>query len=267
MGRCLTALLILCLAACSSGYRAPVEVRHDRTRASKPVVYKAPSTYAVKKGDTLYSIAWRFGLDYRRLAALNGIGRDYAIYPGQRLRLKGRLPTRSQSAKRKPKRTAPSAATKKPASKPVVPRTTKTRPKPKVKPKPKPRSRPKSTSAINWRWPSTGKVVRRFSSTVHKGIDLSGNRGDAVTAAAAGEVVYAGSGIVGLGNLVIVKHNERYLSAYGHNDKLLVREGSKVKAGQTIARKGNSGTDNIKLHFEIRQEGRPIDPLRLLPRR
>ena len=110
-------------------------------------------------------------------------------------------------------------------------------------------------------------MVRKYSSTVHKGIDIGGKRGDAVVAVAGGQVVYAGTGIVGLGELLIVKHNEVYLSAYGHNDRLLVSEGDPVKAGQKIAVKGRSGTDSVRLHFEIRREGKPIDPLRLLPRR
>jgi lipoprotein NlpD len=102
---------------------------------------------------------------------------------------------------------------------------------------------------------------------VHKGIDIGGKRGDPVKAVAAGQVVYAGTGIVGFGELLIVKHNDVYLSAYGHNDQLLVAEGDTVKAGQVIAEKGSSGTDRVKLHFEIRKEGKPIDPQRLLPRR
>ena len=110
-------------------------------------------------------------------------------------------------------------------------------------------------------------MVRKYSSTVHKGIDIGGRRGDAVVAVAGGQVVYAGTGIVGLGELLIVKHNEIYLSAYGHNDRLLVSEGDAVTAGQKIAVKGSSGTDAVRLHFEIRKEGKPIDPLRLLPRR
>jgi len=110
-----------------------------------------------------------------------------------------------------------------------------------------------------------GKVTRGYSSSVHKGIDISGKRGDAVVAVAAGKVVYAGTGIVGYGELLIVKHNEIYLSAYGHNYRLLVREGEQVKAGQKIAEKGSSGTDTVKLHFEIRKEGKPVDPQKLLP--
>jgi lipoprotein NlpD len=109
--------------------------------------------------------------------------------------------------------------------------------------------------------------VRKYSPTVHKGIDIGGRRGDSVVAVAAGQVVYAGTGIVGLGELLIVKHNHIYLSAYGHNSRLLVAEGDSVAAGQRIAEKGSSGTDSVRLHFEIRKEGKPIDPLRLLPRR
>ncbi len=120
---------------------------------------------------------------------------------------------------------------------------------------------------IAWQWPTSGSVIRGYSESLHKGVDVGGARGDAVTAAAAGKVVYAGSGIAGLGELLILKHNDVYLSAYGHNDALLVSEGDSVAVGQVIARKGSSGTDAVKLHFEIRQEGKPVDPQRLLPSR
>ena len=102
---------------------------------------------------------------------------------------------------------------------------------------------------------------------MHKGIDIGGSRGDPIYAVADGTVVYAGTGIVGFGELVIVKHNDIYISAYGHNERLLVKENDVVGAGQVIAEKGSSGTDSVKLHFEIRKEGKPIDPLRVLPRR
>lgn len=118
-----------------------------------------------------------------------------------------------------------------------------------------------------WLWPTSGPVIRGYSESVHKGIDIGGARGDKVSAVAAGKVVYAGTGIAGFGELLIIKHNDIYLSAYGHNDELLVAEGDTVAAGQAIAQKGSSGTDTIKLHFEIRQEGKPIDPQRLLPGR
>ncbi|MFB3080047.1 MAG: peptidoglycan DD-metalloendopeptidase family protein, partial [Lysobacterales bacterium] len=118
-----------------------------------------------------------------------------------------------------------------------------------------------------WRWPTEGKIVRGYSGTVHKGVDIDGKAGDAVRAVAAGKVVYAGSGIVGYGNLLIVKHNDLYLSAYGHNRSLLVQEGESVAVGQRIAEKGSSATNAVKLHFEIRREGKPVDPVTLLPSR
>ncbi len=118
-----------------------------------------------------------------------------------------------------------------------------------------------------WRWPSSGKVVRNYQSNFHKGVDIAGKRGDPVQAVADGQVVYAGTGVKGYGALLIVKHNDEFLSAYGHNDAILVSEGEGVRAGQQIAQKGSSGTDTVKLHFEIRRQGKPVDPLKLLPSR
>ena len=118
-----------------------------------------------------------------------------------------------------------------------------------------------------WRWPSSGKVVRNYQSNFHKGVDIAGKRGDPVQAVADGQVVYAGTGVKGYGALLIVKHNDEFLSAYGHNDAILVAEGEGVRAGQQIAQKGSSGTDTVKLHFEIRRQGKPVDPLKLLPSR
>ena len=120
-----------------------------------------------------------------------------------------------------------------------------------------------------WQWPASGKVIGRFAGgpQPHKGIDLDGRTGDPVRAANSGVVVYAGSGVRGYGNLLIVKHDDVYLSAYAHNSELLVSEGDVVKAGQTIARIGDSGTDRVKLHFEVRRKGTPVDPAKVLPRR
>ena len=118
-----------------------------------------------------------------------------------------------------------------------------------------------------WLWPGKGPVERAYSAVLHKGIDIAGQRGDPVYATAAGVVVYAGTGVKGYGALLIVKHNDQFLSAYGHNDAMLVAEGANVRAGQQLARMGSSGTDTVKLHFEIRRKGQPVDPLRLLPRR
>ena len=126
---------------------------------------------------------------------------------------------------------------------------------------------PKLGPVTRWLWPGKGPVERAYSAVLHKGIDITGQRGDPVYATAAGVVVYAGTGVKGYGVLLIVKHNEQFLSAYGHNDVMLVAEGASIRAGQQIARMGSSGTDTVKLHFEIRRKGQPVDPLRLLPRR
>ena len=236
-------VLCLILVACASeAPRAPVEQRQGVKKAQGN-----PASHTVVRGDTLYGIAWRYGRDYRELARANGISRPYTIYPGQVLSLeRARAGTPSAAARPVPKTTV---------TKPSPPRVTNTVPAPPDRP------------VSDWMWPTRGKIVRKYSANSHNGIDIDGKAGDAVQATAAGRVVYAGSGIVGYGLLVIVKHNETYLSAYGHNQSLLVSEGDTVKAGQRIAEKGNSGTNTVKLHFEIRREGKPVDPQRLLPSR
>jgi lipoprotein NlpD len=252
--RTLVVITLIGLAACAGDPpRAPVEDRRSQGTAARSWV---PTTYSVSRGDTLYAIAWRYGLDYRQLARINGIASPYTIYPGQSLRLKGSpvpvarddgKPAAAARATGKPAQSAPRVA-----SKPAV---TSRSPAPSGV----------TGSSINWRWPTRGKVVRRFSGAVHKGIDIDGEAGDPVLAVATGQVVYAGSGIVGYGKLLIIKHNDVYLSAYGHNRRLLVSEGAQVKAGQKIAEKGSSATNSVKLHFEIRREGKPVDPVKLLP--
>ena len=265
LARVLLGLVFCSLLACGGHTRAPVEDRYPRS-ASPP----RSSTYQVQRDETLYSIAFRYGLDYRKVAAANSIPPPYTIYPGQTIYLKEvtpvPVPAPARRAATPPKST--STPTPKPApvpvKKPVQKTTTVTRTPSSTAAK----SSSYAGRAVNaWRWPTSGRVTRGYSSSVHKGIDISGKRGDAIVAVAAGKVVYAGTGIVGFGELLIVKHNEVYLSAYGHNDRLLVAEGDTVRAGQKIAEKGSSGTDTVKLHFEIRKEGKPIDPQRLLPRR
>ncbi|TGD76054.1 LysM peptidoglycan-binding domain-containing protein [Mangrovimicrobium sediminis] len=267
-GCLVTALLV----ACGGNVRAPVEDR-NAARAPQPAPVQTLSTqpgYTVQRGDTLYSIAFRYGLDYRRLAAANKIPLPYTIYPGQRLVLLERDQPAPSPAPSRPTTVAKPAA--QPAAKVPTPAAKKApAPPPAVT---KASSTPAKTGSSvdlgpvrSWRWPSDGQVIRHYSATVHKGIDIGGARGDPVIAVAAGQVVYAGTGIVGLGELLIIKHNEQYLSAYGHNERLLVGEGDSVSAGQKIAEKGSSGTDSVRLHFEIRREGKPIDPLGVLPRR
>lgn len=236
--------------------------------AYNPAVYWG--RHVVERGDTLYSIAWRYGRDYRELGNANGISPPYNIYPGQviRLDLRGTIPSggsRVAASPRSPAETTRPRAAPKPQPVP--------QPQPKVTRKPDPAmdvSRQTQTvSNVNWRWPHVGTVIAKFSTggKVNKGIDIAGNLGDPVRAAADGNVVYAGNGLLGYGNLIIINHNEHYLSAYAHNRRILVGEGQDVKQGQTIAELGNTGTDQAKLHFEIRRNGNPVDPIPYLPRR
>lgn len=294
--------LVLCgLFGCVSNSRAPVE---DRSGLAQSGIYM------VKRGDTLYSIAFRSGMDYRKVAAANGISSPYTIYPGQKIYLTEAVPSRQTSASPPapasgpvatpapiPVRTQGSSTVYTPApgtveqgagsagagagvaSAPSVPATVPTPvpvvpapPPPAVRPAPVISKQPESGAFEGgvvdvWLWPTAGPVTRGYSESVHKGIDIGGARGDRIVAVAAGKVVYGGTGIVGYGEMLIIKHNEEYLSAYGHNDRLLVAEGETVTAGQIIAEKGSSGTDTVKLHFEIRREGKPIDPQRVLPGR
>lgn len=249
-------LVSCCLIACGSNAPAPVEDRTSQGQAS------SSSSYRVQGGDTLYSIAFRYGLDYRKVAAANSINSPYTIYPGQRIFLREKTASTTARAPAPKPKPAISATINKPQSKPVS-STAST--KPVTSKNSSSDYAGKKVSA--WRWPTSGRVTRGYSGSVHKGIDINGNRGDPVNAVAAGKVVYAGTGIIGFGELLIIKHNEVYLSAYGHNDRLLVSEGQTVTAGQEVAKKGSSGTDTVKLHFEIRREGKPIDPQRLLPKR
>lgn len=159
---------------------------------------------------------------------------------------------------------APPAVTASAVDKPSA-SVTSTPPQPSPQPKATPKPAPLANVPVDrWGWPVKGRVIRSFAQDVHKGIDLAGARGDPVRASAAGVVVYAGTGLSGYGALIIVKHNDTYLSAYGHNDELLAAEGERVSAGKLIARMGSSGTDAVKLHFEIRRNGRPINPTTLL---
>jgi lipoprotein NlpD len=236
---------------------------------AKPV--SAPTQYTVEKGDTLYSIAFRNQLDYHDLANWNDIGRDYRIQLGQRLRLTpppglelpgaiGSAGTVSSAPVILP---TPPATGRKPS--PGLPAATASTPTAT----PLPASGIDSDTAVAaWQWPTQGDVVDRFDPDGgQKGIDISGAIGQIVVASAPGKVVYSGSALKGYGELVIVKHNETYLSAYGYNRKRLVEEGQQVSAGQALAELGTGPQQKPVLHFEIRAKGRPIDPLPMLPRR
>lgn len=240
--------IVVLLSACSSSTnQAPVQ---DRTSPSSSKL----GYHLVAKGETLYSIAWRYGIDYKKLAKANGVGRSFTIYPGQKIYLNKtviktqptKLASKSPSKKTNPQRSKSTTSSQKKAQVSLP-----------------------SNGSLKWQWPTQGRIIARFSSlkSLNKGIDIKGGLGEPVVAAAPGIVVYAGSGIRGYGNLLIIKHDERFLSAYAHNSRLLVKEDEVIKAGQKIAEIGNSGTDQSKLHFEIRRDGKPIDPLRYLPKR
>ena len=254
-------LLALLLSACASR-KQPVVVERSLTGPAKAV-------HVVSAGETLYSIAMRFERDYRELAAINNLDSNFTIRPGQRLRLSGK----AKPAVRPPvvKRTA------KPAVKPSLSGTESDLRRASVAKSPTPvpttesdsRTSPGVTNSLAWEWPASGAVLGGFGGkgVTGKGLDIAGKRGDSVRAAASGMVVYAGSGLVGYGRLLIIRHDENYISAYAHNDRFLVSEGERVKLGQVIAEMGASGADRDKLHFEIRERGKPVDPLRFLPAR
>ncbi|MGI9294851.1 MAG: peptidoglycan DD-metalloendopeptidase family protein [Pseudomonadales bacterium] len=225
-------LLLCALGGCARGLVPVIDLNqasYSGSRSSTAV----GTIHTVVRGDSLHSIAWQYGLNYRQLAAANGIAAPYTIYPGQRLKLRYRAS--------RPRQTVASAPT------PVV---------------------GKALSG-SWHWPAQGTVVARQGGFGRKkGIDISGRPGQAVFPAKGGKVVYAGNGIRGYGNLLIVKHDEEYLSAYAYNKRMLVAEGDQVKVGQKIAEIGTNGSAReAKLHFEIRRAGKAVDPLSLLPKR
>lgn len=240
---CLIATL-LTLQGCGGSPLAPVSDRTAHTVA--PPTYR-PAYHIVTKGDTLYSISWAYGYDYRDVARWNGIARPYRIYPGEKIRLRPPAAPRHSVAMRH-----------RPPAKPQRARPTK------------PRKRTHVARHVGaWTWPAKGPLLERFSADDpgKKGIDIGGRPGQPIRAAAAGEVVYSGSGLIRYGKLIIIKHNHVYFSAYAHNQKLLVKEGARVRAGQEIARMGSTGTTRTMLHFEIRRDGKPVNPLRYLPKR
>ncbi len=298
----LAVFVVAAVAGCAGRPSAPVIEREVGARPAAPVVRATPdartATYIVKRGDTLHGIALDHGLDYRELADWNSISNPNVIRPGDTLRLRGPDavpagvvqvkpvttvgPVASRSLESRPidakpmgsSAEAPAAAMKPDQS--TIARIEPRRAEPKAEAQaPKPESPPAvpkregddEEDGVEWGWPASGKLVARFVDPENKGVDIAAKLGEPVLASAPGKVVYSGSGLRGYGKLIIIKHNKTYLSAYAHNDKILVKEGQNVSKGQKIGEAGATDTDAPKLHFEIRRMGKPVDPMKYLPER
>ncbi len=229
-----------------------------------------PGYYTVKAGDTLYRIALDNGQNWRDIQAWNSLANANSIEVGQVLRV---LPPTAASAAAAPPVAAPTGPSTSPVASSGVtarPLTEAAPPAPAAAPIPAaPPAQPAAPAGdeITFIWPAPGAVITPFDEANNKGVSIAGKIGDPVVAAADGRVVYAGAGLRGYGNLIILKHNNTYLTAYAHNQALLVREEQNVKQGQKIAEMGSSDTDRVKLHFEVRRLGKPVDPMRHLPKR
>ncbi len=250
----------------------PIEQSGNRAQTIRLPIYH------VNRGETLYSIAWRFRLDYKQVAWWNNINPPFTIYRGQTLYLapppgktaapptkKSQPPQRVVAHPDLPRQTRYQPPDKPPARSPV-----KAPPQPaiiKVPPGARPASTPEPKAQlqqekISWKWPVKGKIIARFNQVA--GLNISGKEGQSVVASASGKVVYAGSGLKGYGQLIIIKHNENYLSAYAHNKRVVVNQGDRVFSGQKIAEMGITASGTPQLHFEIRRNGNPVDPERYL---
>jgi lipoprotein NlpD len=303
-GRALTALAILLLAGCTttSLNEAPIVDRSERRAPAATVQAPPPvpaareareGSYIVQRGDTLYSIALAFGQDYRDLARWNGLDDPSKLQVGQTLKvqppadapatvaavpvvpiaapevrpLDTPAPPAGAAPTPPPPVPAPAAPPASVSPAPAAPPPAGS-PAPAAKPAdPRPSAPAVREGTLNWSWPASGQVVEAFDEARNKGIDIAGKEGDPVFAAGDGQVVYKGNALRGYGNLVIVKHSDDFISAYAHNRQILVEYGQSVKRGQRIAEMGKSDAEIAKLHFEIRRQGKPVDPLKFLPAR
>lgn len=294
-------VIVLCCAliGCAAHTPAPVTGLDDKYEANSRGSYRG-SYYEVRKGDTLYFIAYVTDKDVKKIISYNDLKAPYTIYPGQKLKLwqpsyKAPAYGGTGAGAVALAATSTAVATKSPSlsknsNQKVSSHKSKTAHKTVKKHPPKKVEHSKSkgyvgvkgkqnvnkvvnkTKAHNhkiskWLWPTKGRVIKKFSvgDQGNKGIDIAGRRGQPVVSTASGTVVYSGNALRGYGNLVIIKHNDNYLSAYAHNSQLLVHEGQSVKAGQKIATMGSSGTSSVRLHFEIRYQGKSVNPKRYLP--
>lgn len=282
-------LTALVLAGCGTRMtKAPVEDRGTSSASSSPssvpgVVVTPikplpgaenagkPGYYTVKAGDTLIRIGLENGQGWKDIARWNNLDNANLIEVGQVLRVVPPAPTAAAAA------TETGVVTRPVTSSAVVPASAASTPKPAASaavavpaPIPAPTSAAAAASSeddVPFIWPASGTLLAGFDEARNKGYDISGKAGDPVLAAADGRVVYAGAGLRGYGNLVILKHNNTFLTAYAHNQALLVKEDQTVRRGQKIAEMGSTDADRVKLHFEIRRQGKPVDPVRYLPAR
>jgi lipoprotein NlpD len=251
----------LLLAACTSSWKAPVSSYSYSEQSSAPKHQKLPAKingrfYKVRPGDTLYSISWRTGHDWQTLARWNNLKSPHQIFVGQIVRV---VPPEKKNVANT------QVAKKKSVNKVVKPVSRSTEKKVASKTKTKTTFK----SKLYWRWPANGRLLKTYKrgDVTRKGIVVSGKAGQSILAAEDGKVVYSGSGLIGYGQLIIIKHNNKYLSAYGYNSKLLVKEGDWVTKGKKIALMGNNNNSKPALHFEIRRNGDPINPVAVLPKR
>jgi lipoprotein NlpD len=293
-------VVVLGLAGCATPGPAPVTDRRAGVPAAPAVTGPRVGYYVVKPGDTLNGIARQAGVAVRDLIIWNGltspnqisVGQELRVAPPEGTQVRPVAPADGVEVHPVAPPAAPAPAPAPAPTPPGVPLKDAPRggkvpysdqawsqaqavdggvpAKPEAAPaEPAPEPRPPAAAAPvgDWLWPVDGKVISTFADGNGKGIDIAGKAGDPVVATAAGKVVYAGSGLRGYGKLVIIKHDDSFLSAYAHNRQLLVNEGQSVSKGQKIAELGNTDADRPKLHFEIRRQGKPVDPLKYLPNR
>jgi lipoprotein NlpD len=279
----LPGICLVLLAGCGHHQPAPIE-EHSASGIKRQI--SSDGSYYVRTGDTLYAIAFNFHVDPRDVAQWNGISSPYVIYPGQQIVL---------SAPRSYQRSSGSSAVQISTVKSPGQTTTRTVSSPaqssgqatkqaaapvKTSPSPKAGSTNKTTTASksaesntadpkSWKWPANGRVLRGYvaGDPARNGLDIAGKEGQAITATAAGQVVYSGNGLIGYGELIIIKHSEKMLSAYAHNKVRLVKEGEQISSGQKIAEMGRNPAGDQLLHFEIRARGKPVNPLTYLPKK